>query len=596
MHDYTRRAFNEMNNQTCMLQFRAMLRHFLLRVAGLIRGSCGALFIVLSCSATATPGQLDSSFGADGRVFATTGYGSDLGNAVVVQADDKVLVAGTCTDASGISRACVYRYSTNGEPDVNFGDSGLGKFLFQMGNAATGAITMTLQSDAKIVVAGWCTIASARKVCVARLLSTGELDSSFASFGVATISWAGVSPEVAQVVAVPSGRILVAGTCRPLSYDNFCLTALTPSGLIDTAFASSGASPGTVTKQIGSGGDALSGMGLQPNGQIVLAGSCFFPPATGPLNFYCLARFNSDGTYDASFGGSSTGGTGKVLIDFPSAGYDYRLRAMTVGVGGEILAVGQCGPASTRSTCIARLDSNGVLDPMFGASGKAIVQISDTDNPSAATLLPDGKSYISGVCSVSQIAQFCVARVDALGGLDAGYANGGSVRFNLGMTRSFLRGAALDYNQKLVAVGSCFNQSSSSFLCLARLKSGPYSPLTCALNVDANNALESSTDALLVLRYLLGYRSSALTNGALGANATRTGAALETHLASLNPDADGDGQVNAMTDGLLILRAMLGLSGNALTAGAVNTSSPNVRSAQQILTWIETTHGVACLP
>lgn len=41
---------------------------------------------------------------------------------------------------------------------------------------------------------------------------------------------------------------------------------------------------------------------------------------------------------------------------------------------------------------------------------------------------------------------------------------------------------------------------------------------------------------------------------------------------------------------------MLGLSGDALTAGAVNAVHPNARNAQQILTWVESTHGVACLP
>lgn len=54
-----------------------------------------------------------------------------------------------------------------------------------------------------------------------------------------------------------------------------------------------------------------------------------------------------------------------------------------------------------------------------------------------------------------------------------------------------------------------------------------------------------------------------------------------------------------MTDGLLMLRAMLGLSGDALTTGAMGKPSaahPTLRSAQQILQWIETTHGVACLP
>ena len=51
-----------------------------------------------------------------------------------------------------------------------------------------------------------------------------------------------------------------------------------------------------------------------------------------------------------------------------------------------------------------------------------------------------------------------------------------------------------------------------------------------------------------------------------------------------------------MTDGLLLIRAMLGLAGDALTAGATNAAHPNVRNAQQILSWIESTHGVACLP
>jgi hypothetical protein len=87
---------------------------------------------------------------------------------------------------------------------------------------------------------------------------------------------------------------------------------------------------------------------------------------------------------------------------------------------------------------------------------------------------------------------------------------------------------------------------------------------------------------------------------ALGANPGRTAQQIESHLAQLKTDGkldvDGDGEVNAMTDGLLILRAMLGLSGDALIAGARNAAHPNVRDAKQILTWIESTHGVACLP
>jgi hypothetical protein len=96
------------------------------------------------------------------------------------------------------------------------------------------------------------------------------------------------------------------------------------------------------------------------------------------------------------------------------------------------------------------------------------------------------------------------------------------------------------------------------------------------------------------------FRCNALPGSALGANPGRTPQQITDHFAQLKAtgklDVDGDGEANALTDGLLILRAMLGLSGDALIAGASNASHPNVRDAKQILTWIEATHGVACLP
>ena len=71
---------------------------------------------------------------------------------------------------------------------------------------------------------------------------------------------------------------------------------------------------------------------------------------------------------------------------------------------------------------------------------------------------------------------------------------------------------------------------------------------------------------------------AALTDGAVGPNPGRTNAEIETYLADLlaqgKLDADGDGQSLAMTDGLLILRAMLGLYNvqglNQMEDGRVN--------------------------
>ena len=93
------------------------------------------------------------------------------------------------------------------------------------------------------------------------------------------------------------------------------------------------------------------------------------------------------------------------------------------------------------------------------------------------------------------------------------------------------------------------------------------------LNIDGSDAASrytAATDGVLIMRYLLGFRGSELTSGALGGSPTRDATAIATYLGGLGTqlDVDGDGQVYAFTDGLLILRRMLGLSGATLTTGA----------------------------
>jgi len=91
---------------------------------------------------------------------------------------------------------------------------------------------------------------------------------------------------------------------------------------------------------------------------------------------------------------------------------------------------------------------------------------------------------------------------------------------------------------------------------------------------------EPATDGVLVLRYLFGLRGTALTNNALAGGAIRNAGEIATYLdARLSGmDVDGDNQVRATSDGLLILRYMLGLRGPTLVAGA----NQSVLSVSQI--------------
>lgn len=117
---------------------------------------------------------------------------------------------------------------------------------------------------------------------------------------------------------------------------------------------------------------------------------------------------------------------------------------------------------------------------------------------------------------------------------------------------------------------------------------------SCTLDVDANGSVEADKDGLLVLRYLLGFTGASLVDSAVGLNPNRDTAQIAAHLASLNLDADNDGQSLATTDGLLLLRTLLGLTDEAIAANAVNLAASNVRSAPAISQWIRTTHLFAC--
>lgn len=97
------------------------------------------------------------------------------------------------------------------------------------------------------------------------------------------------------------------------------------------------------------------------------------------------------------------------------------------------------------------------------------------------------------------------------------------------------------------------------------------------LNVDDSDAPDvygSVTDGVILMRYLLGMRGNHLALGLSATNPRRSVSEMETHLATYLTlfDVDGDGSAKAMSDGLMILRRMIGLSGSALTAGAKLTT------------------------
>jgi hypothetical protein len=102
--------------------------------------------------------------------------------------------------------------------------------------------------------------------------------------------------------------------------------------------------------------------------------------------------------------------------------------------------------------------------------------------------------------------------------------------------------------------------------------SPPVTPPSAQISdVDGNGQSDALTDGLLIIRFLFGLSGSALTEGAIGAgssmNTTEIIAFLTANSAAM--DVDGNGSSDALTDGLLIIRYLFGIRGSALISGAI---------------------------
>ena len=95
-------------------------------------------------------------------------------------------------------------------------------------------------------------------------------------------------------------------------------------------------------------------------------------------------------------------------------------------------------------------------------------------------------------------------------------------------------------------------------------------------DIDASGRAEPLTDGLIILRYLFGFSDQSLVSGVIATGATRTNAPditayLEVHAAEL--DIDNDGELQPLTDGLLLLRYLFGFSEASLIDGAISQSA-----------------------
>ena len=211
-------------------------------------------------------GSLDTTFGTSGKVTTAIGT-NDSANAVAIQADGKIVAAG-----SSNNWLALVRYNTDGGLDTTFDTDG--KVTADFG----GANAVAIQADGKIVAAGTSNFSFA----LVRYNTDGSLDTTFDTDGKVTADFGSANAVAIQA----DGKIVVAAR----SLIDFTLARYNTNGSLDTTFDTDG----KVTTDFLGGFDDASAVAIQSDGKIVAAGWAI-------ISGFALARYNTDGSLDTTF-------------------------------------------------------------------------------------------------------------------------------------------------------------------------------------------------------------------------------------------------------------------------------------------------------
>ena len=414
--------------------------------------------------ARAGDGDLDPSFGNGGRVMTDLAHSTDIAGAVAVQDDGKLVVVGTTYKRNDYSTEdfAVARYNPDGALDPSFGNRGRVRTDFP-GLAAVPS-SVVIQPDGKIVVAGGAfplfTFLGDFKIV--RYNPNGSLDASFGDGGIVTTSFPGQGSYAFAVALQPDGRIIAAGTDfvdfsgDDSSDTDFALARYNPDGTPDSTFGIAGQ---VTTDFDGFNDDALSIL-VQPDGKLVAVGS-----AKRPTTFYDFAavRYLSDGTIDTTFGTE-----GRVRTDFGAQAFD-QARSAALAPSGKIVAAGFAisQEGLNQKFAVARYTSNGVLDTNFSGDGRTQIDFGSCCQSATKVLLQnDGKVITVGYADTEDSdSDFLLARLGSNGALDPTFGVGGRVRTSFGNLNGGAKGAALQADGAIVAIGfqATFSNEWSNF-------------------------------------------------------------------------------------------------------------------------------------
>ena len=422
-------------------------------------------FTNLSSPVWAADGDVDTSFGASGIVTTDFSLLRDVAKSIVVQSDEKIVVAGYASNETNEDFAIV-RYNTDGTLDSSFGTAG--KVLTPIGSGNDGAYSVVLQNDGKILVAGYAIIGSNSIFAVVRYNTDGSLDTnsdadpliSFGTDGIVTTDIGSGSDGANSVVLQNDGKILVAGYSNGGVTDDFAVVRYNTDGTLDSSFGTAG----KVLTPIGSGSDGANSVVLQSDGKIVAAGWS----NDGVYYDFAVVRYDTNGLPDEDFGVSGT-------ITTSIGTSDAEAYSVVLQSDGKIVTAGYSYNGDYTYITVVRyntdgsLDTNSDADPLisFDTDGIQITENSLGGNSANSVVVQnDGKILVAGYSNDGVTDDFAVVRYHTDGTLDSSFGTAGKVTTSIGSGGA--NSVVLQSDGKIVAAGYSFAGPGDSKFAVVR--------------------------------------------------------------------------------------------------------------------------------
>jgi uncharacterized delta-60 repeat protein len=453
----------------CSRAFKRSVAASLAAMVGLAISPTGLL-----TTSQAAAGDVDKTFGNNGKVVSDLFGQIEVANAIALQSDGKIITAGytaPLTNSSSRGDFALARYHSDGTPDATFGNNGKVSTDFDATHRDQ-ANAVAIQGDGKIIAAGFTSFSGSNDntdfaLALARYQADGTLDSTFGNNGKVVTNISNPSDfniyyrESINAIAVQKdGRIIATGTAFLNFTQSMDFTTLRyhADGSLDHSFGTNGRVFTNFTHTTPSEpNDSAGEVFLQNDGKIIIAGRVHH------LSFdYGIARYNSDGSPDATFG---QGGQVATSLLRQAPGNAGKETAMAVQGDGKIIVGGFTQTNGVNHFALSRYQANGNLDSTFGNGGQVTTTLSGAIR--SLTMQSNGKIIAAGN-SPENSGDFKLARFHTDGSLDDHFMSGGTTTTDFSGSADQLFATAMQSDGKIIAVGATINSAGNSDFALAR--------------------------------------------------------------------------------------------------------------------------------